>query len=149
METAITTAAFFCLLVFFVVLAIVATLKAREMERERKSNINNQNTDKTMNDKKKKYIANAFSLQMLANSQAVLIVTEISEADFKALTADAVSAVGHPDTANVLGVECNRMNVTLSEGDTLYVAQLVGGRLPEGATTLPKGFAFKYYRVKL
>ena len=148
METAITTAAFFCLLVFFVVLAIAAALKAHEMERERKSNINNQNTDKTMNDKKK-YIANAFSLQMLANSQAVLIVTEISEADFKALTADAVSAVGHPDTANVLGVECNRMNVTLSEGDTLYVAQLVGGRLPEGATTLPKGFAFKYYRVKL
>lgn len=147
MEIAITTAAFFCLLVFFVVMAIAAALKAHEMERERNNNINNQNTDKTMN--KKKYIANAFSLQMLANSQATLIVTEISEADFKALTADAVSAVGHPDTAAVLGVACNRMNVKLYPGDTLYVAQLTGGRLPEGATTLPEGFAFKYYRVTL
>lgn len=147
MEIAIKTAAFFCLLVFFVVMAIVAALNALEMESGRKSNINNQNTDKTMN--KKKYIANAFSLQMLADSQATLIVTEISEADFKASTAAAVSAVGHPDTAAVLGVACNRMNVKLYPGDTLYVAQLTGGRLPEGATTLPEGFAFKYYRVAI
>lgn len=147
MEIAIKTAAFFCLLVFFVVLAIVAALKALEMESERNNNINNQNTDKTM--KKKKYIANAFSLQMLTVSHVVIDIEEISEADFKALTADAVSAVGHPDTAAVLGVACNRMNVKLHPGDTLYVAQLTGGRLPEGATTLPEGFAFKYYRVSI
>lgn len=145
METAITTAAFFCLLVFFVVLAIAAALKAHEMERERNNNINNQNTKQknTM-----KYIANAFSLQMLTEKVNVVYIEEISEATFKSETADAVSAVGHPDTAAVLGVACNRMNVTLSHGDTLYVAQLTGGRLPEGATTLPEGFAFKYYCVR-
>lgn len=147
MEIAIKTAAFFCLLVFFVAMAIVAALKALEMEGERKSNINDQNTDKNM--KKKKYITNAFSLQMLTVSHVVIDIDEICEATFRRETADAVSAVGHPDTAAVLRVACNRMNVTLGEGDTLYVAQLVGGRLPEGATTLPKGFTFKYYRVRL
>lgn len=57
------------------------------------------------------------------------------------------SAVGHADTAAVLGVPMNRINVHLSKGDTAYVAQLVGGRLPEGSTTLPEGFSFKYIKV--
>jgi hypothetical protein len=47
----------------------------------------------------------------------------------------------------VLGVEPNRINVHLSKGDVAYVAQLQGGRLPEGSTTLPKGFSFKYIKV--
>ena len=62
---------------------------------------------------------------------------------------DVVSAVGHPDTAAVLGVPCNRMNVRLEKGDTLYVAQLTGGRLPEGCTTLPEGFSFTFVKVTL
>jgi len=57
------------------------------------------------------------------------------------------SVVGHPDTANVLGVAFNRASLTLQKGDELLVAQLVGGRLPEGATTLPEGFSFKFYRL--
>ena len=32
-------------------------------------------------------------------------------------------------------------------GDTLYVAQLMGGRLPEGTTKLPEGFWFKFFKV--
>ena len=47
------------------------------------------------------------------------------------------SVIGHKDTANVLGVKMNRINVTLRKGAVAYVAQLQGGRLPEGATTLP------------
>lgn len=58
-----------------------------------------------------------------------------------------VSAVGHQDTANVLGVDMNRINVKLNKGDIAYVAQLMGGRLPEGATTLPEGFTFKFVKV--
>jgi len=46
-------------------------------------------------------------------------------------------------------VSLNRVNVTLDENTEMYVAQLVGGRLPEGATTLPEGFSFKFYRVTL
>lgn len=57
------------------------------------------------------------------------------------------SAIGHQDTANVLGVQCNRCNVHLAKGDTAYIAQLVGGRLPEGTTTLPDGFKFKFIKV--
>lgn len=94
-----------------------------------------------------KYIANAFNLQMLVKKVNTAYIDEISEATFKSETADAVCAVDHPETAAVLGVECNRMNVSLNRLDILYVAQLTGGRLPEGATTLPDGFAFKYYRV--
>lgn len=59
------------------------------------------------------------------------------------------SVVGHADTAAVLGVECNRTNLSLQPGDVLYVAQLMGGRLPEGATTLPDGYSFKFFRVEL
>ena len=58
-----------------------------------------------------------------------------------------VSAIGHQDTANVLGVQMNRTNVSLASGDVAYVAQLVGGRLPEGSTTLPDGFMFKFVKV--
>ena len=63
--------------------------------------------------------------------------------------ASAVSYVGHADTAAVLGVPYNRSSLTLHPGDTLYVAQLVGGRLPEGATTIPEGFSFRFFRVTL
>lgn len=59
------------------------------------------------------------------------------------------SAIGHADTANVLGVTVNRVNVHLDAGDVAYVAQLQGGRLPEGATTLPDGFKFKFVKVEV
>lgn len=65
----------------------------------------------------------------------------------KALAADNLSVVGHPDTANVLGVAFNRVSVKLNKGDVLYVAQIVGGRLPEGCTTLPDGYSFKFLKV--
>ena len=66
-----------------------------------------------------------------------------------------ISAVGHADTAAVLAdeldlqVEANRIFVSLEKGDVLLVAQLTGGRLPEGTTTLPDGFSFSYLKVEL
>ena len=57
------------------------------------------------------------------------------------------SAIGHADTAAILGVPMNRINVKLSKGDVAYVAQLQGGRLPEGSTKLPDGFSFKFIKV--
>lgn len=95
----------------------------------------------------KSFIANAFSLQMLKNGSCSLSITEIDEKEFNEIKPTAHSVVGHPDTARVLGVQFNRESVQIDEGDTLYVAQLSGGRLPEGATELPKGFAFKYYKI--
>lgn len=94
------------------------------------------------------YISNAFSLQML-NSDCMVSVKEISEDDFNAVKNTAKSVVGHKDTATVLGVEFNRESISLNKGDVLYVAQIIGGRLPEGATTLPDGFEFKFMKVAI
>ena len=74
----------------------------------------------------------------------VVKFTEVDE-----LPNELESAIGHQDTANVLGVPMNRINVHLSKGDVAYVAQLQGGRLPEGSTTLPEGFAFKFIKVEV
>lgn len=87
------------------------------------------------------YLLNAFSLQM------VDVPCNVSFTEVDALPNDLVSAIGHQDTANVLGVQMNRINVHLSKGETAYVAQLVGGRLPEGTTTLPEGFRFRFFKV--
>ena len=88
------------------------------------------------------YIGNAFSLQMLDSLNADVQLSEV-----ESFPATATSVVGHQDTANVLGVAFNRVSLKLKEGDILYVAQLMGGRLPEGATQLPDGFTFKFVRV--
>jgi len=88
-----------------------------------------------------KYLLNAFSLQMVD----VPCTVRFSEVD--SLPDGLTSAIGHQDTANVLGVPMNRVNVHLNSGDVAYVAQLQGGRLPEGSTTLPDGFKFKFVKV--
>lgn len=105
----------------------------------------------------KKYLANAFSLQMLgplpviAKIKDVVRESEIFNVDDgkKHLNSDIISAIGHEDTARVLNVPYNRINLSLRSGDILYVAQLMGGRLPEGATTLPEGYKFKFIKVTL
>ena len=87
------------------------------------------------------YLLNAFSLQMVDVPSTV----KFEEVDV--LPEDLESAIGHQDTANVLGVPMNRINVHLNKGDVAYIAQLQGGRLPEGSTTLPDGFKFKFIKV--
>ena len=87
------------------------------------------------------FLLNAFSLQMLETFPVSVEFEEVAE-----LPEGLESAVGHVDTARVLGVECNRVNVTLGAGSVFFVAQLQGGRLPEGSTTLPEGFKFKFLR---
>ena len=100
----------------------------------------------------RKYLGNAFSLQMLSKFPSTLTVEEVSKED---IPSDVYSVIGHPDTANVLTnelgfeVKFNREAIKLAPGDILYVAQLMGGRLPEGATTLPEGFTFKYFKVTI
>lgn len=89
----------------------------------------------------KAFLLNAFSLQMVDVPCSVHF-EEVDE-----LPSNLESAVGHADTAAVLGVACNRINVHLNRGDVAYVAQLTGGRLPEGSTTLPDGFKFKFIKV--
>ena len=99
--------------------------------------------------KGKVFIGNAFSLQMVADN-AIIAKVEVSPEE---IPTEAVSIIGHADTAAVVStilgreVPCNRASVMLDDEDTLYVAQVVGGRLPEGATTIPDGMELKFYRI--
>lgn len=103
---------------------------------------------------KKIYLGNAFALQMLDLSKVQHVTVTPVTAD-EASKADFVSVIGHADTAtvvsNLLGKEvvANRASISISKGDVLYVAQLTGGRLPEGSTTLPEGFALTFVRVTI
>ena len=93
-----------------------------------------------------KYVANAFSLGMVPRELLGRVRLSPCEAPD---VAGLVSCVGHADTAAVLGVEMRRVSVTLQPGDVLFVAQLAGGRLPEGCTTLPEGFRFEWIKVDI
>ena len=102
------------------------------------------------------HICNAFSLQMLDKLNAQIQVTPVSKDQVKNLMGSKlVSAIGHADTAAVvssdLGLElpANRVNVKLADGEEIVVAQFVGGRLPEGATTLPQGIELSYILVRV
>lgn len=95
----------------------------------------------------KKYIGNAFSLQMIKDFPCKVNIEETSKDE--ALATSNESVVGHPDTAKVLGVKFNRVSVSLDKGDVLYVAQIIGGRLPEGCTTLPEGFKMNFLKVTI
>ena len=101
---------------------------------------------------KKIFLGNAFSLQMLNVDAATSVqvepatLEEVAKSGFE-------SVVGHQDTANVLAtmlgvpVPMNRVSLKLDNNTVLYVAQVIGGRLPEGATTLPEGTQIKFLKV--
>lgn len=97
-----------------------------------------------------KILSNAFSIQMLSAFPADVRFEAIEASD---IPQDVVSCIGHTDTANVLSnilgfdIPCNRQSVTVDADTALYVAQVVGGRLPEGATTLPEGVVIKFFKV--
>lgn len=42
----------------------------------------------------------------------------------------------------------DKVDLSCQEWRTLYVAKLSGGRLPEGATRLPEGFSYSFFRVE-
>ena len=88
------------------------------------------------------YLLNAFSVQMITDQLEKSGEVTVTFKKVDSLPGNLESAVGHADTAAVLGVPMNRINVKLNSGDTAYIAQLQGGRLPEGSTTLPEGFKF-------
>ena len=82
----------------------------------------------------KKIIGNAFSLQMLLDPLATIMVFPIHKDEIP--FDECESAIGHQDLADYLGLPMNRVNTKLHKGDVLYVAQFMGGRLPEGTSML-------------
>lgn len=97
------------------------------------------------------YFGNAFSLQMV-DFPVTINVEEVLPSE---IPEDAISCIGHADTAAVVSgilgrsIPVNRTNIKLDKDDILYVAQLTGGRLPEGAKTLPDGFRLTFIKVSL
>lgn len=89
-----------------------------------------------------RWLLGFFSIPLLWQFPCAVRIEEVND-----LPEGLVSAVGNPDLARVLGVPCNRIRIKLRPGDTAYVAQLVGGRLPEYVSELPDGFRFRYYRI--
>ena len=96
------------------------------------------------------FLGNAFSLQMLADPASIVSVVEVDSGE---VPRSAISVIGHADTATVVSdvlgweVPFNRVSIQLEPGDVLFVAQLQGGRLPEGATKLPDGFTLAWRKV--
>ena len=103
------------------------------------------------------FLANAFSLQMVQTDQYRLAIKTVStnEVANRLQNETWVSCVGHTDIAAVAGdmlgmeVQYNRGNISLREGDTMFVAQVIGGRLPEGATKLPNGYTIVWKQVEI
>ncbi len=98
------------------------------------------------------YLGNAFSLNMVFSESFTLRARKVTPAD---IPVEAISAIGHADTARVVSgilgreIPANRVNVALKEGDILYVAQYKGPRLEEGATKLPEGATLEFMEVTL
>ena len=112
-------------------------------------------------------LANSLSLSMLSNlvppnipngtwskDGEVGLAISIKEISADKIPADAVSVIGHADTAKVLStvlgreIAFNRVSYTAEHGDRIYVAQYTGPRLPEGATELPEGAEFRFYMIE-
>lgn len=106
------------------------------------------------------FVANSFSLGMLPTNRNFAISVSPAlhpgwVAEALARREDWLSVVGHADTAAVmsaqLGVDVahNRASAHLQPGDIVFVAQLTGGRLPEGTTELPEGVTLVWRRVEI
>ena len=100
------------------------------------------------------YISNSFALSMIPDG-AIIRTKVVNLPLIARKLSNPRSVVGHADTARVfsslLGIPIahNRETISLTPTDRLYVGQLIGGRLPEGATTLPEGFQIKWICVSI
>ena len=89
-----------------------------------------------------KYVVNAVSLNMFrlpekGETQISLLVKPLTTSEFCSELGDAVSAVGHASTVELINRVCgsnisvSRVSVSLSSSDELVVVQVLK-RLPEG-----------------
>jgi hypothetical protein len=99
-------------------------------------------------------LTNPFSINMLSGAEpTALSFAPLGDSEAQHLARDAVSAVGHADTAALFAaqlgrpVPMNRCTVQLSVSDRLLVGQYSGPRLPEGATSLPDGATIRWWLV--
>lgn len=107
-------------------------------------------------------IMNAFSIQMILDligetdgeNQVTVSFSPLSKEKAAAiLDGEVDSFIGHKETADIvskmLGMEIpfQRRFAKLVPGEAAIIAQVKGGRLPEGATTLPEGVEIVFILV--
>jgi len=99
-------------------------------------------------------LSNAFSISMLPEFPANIIFEKLSDEEVKNLLAGGFrSTVGHSDVARIIAerigmeVPVCRDKTILGKNDILVVAQYIGPRLPEGATSLPEGARIEFFKV--
>ena len=100
-------------------------------------------------------ILNAFSINMVPGG-GHLAVREVSVErviERCTNTTPVESCVGHAETAAVfsaalgISIPYRRVGVVLEDGETAFVGQYAGPRLPEGATSVAPGGVIRWYRV--
>lgn len=102
-----------------------------------------------------KFLLNGWSFGMPRMDSGLLSWHTLSIEEAKLQAYDAISIIGNKDIANVLTnlfgfeVEFNRENIKLNKGDVVIICSLGGGRLPEGAKTLPKDVDLEFKCVKI
>lgn len=71
-----------------------------------------------------KYIANSFTTKMIKSNQKIHLTTsQVTTEEVIAHKEECISAVGHRNIADALGVQTNRMSIILEKGDILYVVR--------------------------
>lgn len=86
------------------------------------------------------YVGNVFTFGFLANKTVDIKSRQITWEEFdQALQGEFVNYMGHQDVAHMVGLEQNRISISVKSGDVVYLAQYDGPRLEEGATVLPLG----------
>jgi len=102
-------------------------------------------------------VLNAFSMQMLISDTTLKfqrIPAVMAEVVLDEALGEIQSFVGHEDFAYLVSQELhhsipfNRGFYKFDPKDIILVAQLVGGRLPEGCKNIPEGMSIKYWLVK-
>jgi len=104
---------------------------------------------------KKFKLLNSFSLNMLTESYNGVQFLKVSTDAVRELAQQGrlESHIGHAETAAVIGallgteVAMNRSTVKLADDEIAIVAQYIGPRLPEGATSLPPEAVISYYAI--
>lgn len=107
------------------------------------------------NAEKASILTEEFTLDMLdLTTKNTIKITPVSPSEVRIV--GFRSAVRSQASAKVLStilgvtvsVAPDKINLYDQEWNTLYVAKLSGGRLPEGATRLPEGFTYSFFRVE-
>ena len=100
-----------------------------------------------------KILANAFTLNMVNfdTLQKGINVNVVPITREDALNRMTMSAIGHQDLADMLNVDCNRINIELNVGDSILVCQRIGKRLNKGATKIDSNgdFILAFFEVTI